>query len=277
MSTHVYAVALGKGGSAKTATAVELVATLAGAGQRVLAIDLDEQGNLTTRLGVAEDTEVDADAADVLTGEASAADAAVPAPAVPGAFAVAGTHALSDLNTRPEIITALRDYLPTIAGEWDAVVIDTPPAMGLVTLAALAAADTIVATVVCATEAYDQLDRLTAVIDQRIARRMRPGQRVHWVIPARYDGRRILDREVIDALAERFPGHVTTPIREAVAVRDAYTAGMPVSIYDPSANVTADYKAATAQVIANQPLTTDQIKQLDQLDQIDQSDTEATR
>lgn len=253
----VYAVALSKGGSTKTTTAAELVAALARQGRRVLAIDLDQQGNLTTRLGVTDDTEVAAVAADVLTGDASALEAAIDAPSVPGASLLAGTHDLASLDQRPEVITALRDHLPEVAGEWDDVVIDTPPALGLVTLAALAAADVVIAAVACQTEAYDQLGRLVEVIDQRIAPRMRPGQRVHWIVPTRHDRRRLLDRDVVDMLTEQYPGRVTSPVREAVAARDAYTSGMPVSVYAPSSPIAVDYAAALAPVIASaETLTT---------------------
>lgn len=251
----VYAVALAKGGSTKTTTAAELVTGLAARGRRVLAIDLDQQGNLTTRLGVTPETEVEAVAAEVLSGQASAGAAAVSAPSVPGAHIIAGTHDLATLEHRPEVITALRDHLPEL-GEWDDVVIDTPPAMGLVTLAALAAADVVVAPVPCETEAYDQLHRLVQVIEQRIAPRMRPGQRVHWVMPTRYDGRRVLDRDVVDMLTEHFPGRVTSPVREAVAARDAYTAGQPVSIYAPRSGIAADYAAALAPILTDKTIST---------------------
>jgi chromosome partitioning protein len=245
----IYAVALSKGGSTKTTTAAELVAALARRGRRVLAIDLDQQGNLTTRLGVTDDTEVSAVAADVLTAEATAPEAAIVAPSVPGASILAGTHDLASLDQRPEVITALRDHLPEVAGEWDDVVIDTPPALGLVTLAALAAADVVVAAVACETEAYDQLDRLVEVIAQRIAPRMKPGQRVNWIVPTRYDSRRLLDRDVIDMLTKQHPGRVTTPVREAVAARDAYTSGMPVSVFAPGSGIAADYAEALTPII----------------------------
>ncbi len=245
----VYVVALSKGGSTKTTTAAELVAELARRGRRVLAIDLDQQGTLTARLGVTEDAEVSAVAADVLTGAASASDAAIAAPSVPGASVLAGTHDLADLEQRAEVIASLRDHLPEVAGEWDDIVIDTPPAMGLVTLAALAAADVVVAAVACATEAYDQLDRLAEVIAQRIAPRLRPGQRVHWVVPTRWDGRRLLDREIVETLTEQHPGRVTPPVREAVAAKDSYTAGQPVSRYAPRSGIAADYAAAMATII----------------------------
>jgi chromosome partitioning protein len=127
----VYTVALSKGGSTKTTTAAEIAAALAAAGRRVLAIDLDQQGNLTTRLGLTEDSEVPAVAAEVLTGEATAAEAAVPSPTVPGVHVLAGTHDLADMDTHqvPDLVTALRDHLPTVAERFDDVVIDTPPAL----------------------------------------------------------------------------------------------------------------------------------------------------
>lgn len=162
----------------------------------------------------------------------------------------------------------LRDYLPHIAGEWDDIVIDTPPAIGLVTLAALAAADVVVAAVACKTETYDQLARLTSVLEQRIAPRMHPGQKVHWIVPTLYDGRRRLDREVLEILTDEYPDRVTHTVREAVAVADAYTAGMPASIYAPSSDVALDYAEALAPVIRTSLTTsTKQTKQTNQTKQ----------
>lgn len=252
----VYVAALPKGGSTRTTTSADLIAHLAGRGRRVLGIDVDEQGNLTTRLGVTGETEVDGVTKDVLTGEATAVEAAIPAPSVPGASVLAGTHDLAEVEQQPEVITALRDHLPEVTGEWDDVVIDTPPSLGLLTLAALAAADVVIAPLACETEAFDQLPRLIEVIDQRIARRMKPGQRVHWIIPTRYDPRRLLDREVLEMLNKEYPGRVTAPVREAVAARDAYTAGMPVSIYAPKSAIAADYAAAFDTIVTGQPALT---------------------
>lgn len=246
----VYTVALAKGGIGKTSTAAELAFHLARRGRRVLAVDLDQQGNLTRRLGITDDTEVGAVTADVLIGEATAGEAAVAAPELEGVWVIAGTSGLADIEHRPEVLTSLRDYLPTLAGEWDDVVIDTPTAMGIVTLSGIAAADVMVATVECKTEAYDALGRLGVVIEERIARRIRPGQRVHWVVPTLYDSRRLLDREVVQLLRERHPGRVTATVRQAIAVADSYTAGLPVSLYAPNSTVAADYQAAVEPIIA---------------------------
>ena len=245
---RVYAVALAKGGSTKTTTAAELAHALAARGNRVLALDLDQQGNLTTRLGLTRDTEVEATAADVLTGEATPAQAAVASPAVPGVDVIAGTSQLAAVEHLPEIAAALRDELPALT-DWDAVVIDTPPALGLITLAALAAADTIVAPVACEAEAYEQLTRLGTFVRGRVAR-LSPGATINAVIPTRYDRRRRLDREVVELLGEKWPAEIRPPVREGIVAKDAYIAGLPVSAYAPDSGVAADYAEALEPILA---------------------------
>lgn len=258
-----YTVALSKGGSTKTTTAAEVVACLARAGRRVLAIDLDHQGTLSQRLGVTDETEVPGTAADVLTGEADAGQAVVPSPSVPGAHVLVGTYALNGLETRPEVVTSLRDHLPEVAEQWDDVVIDTPPGQGLVTLAALAAADVVIAAVATEGEAYDQVARLEELIEHRVAPRLRKGQRLDWIVPTRHDARRLHDRDVLEALREDYGARVTSTVRETVTVRDSYLAGMPVSLYAPKAEVSADYAAALAPVLTTSTNQTNQSNQTD--------------
>lgn len=247
-----YTIALPKGGSTKTTTAAEIVAALARRGRRVLAVDLDQQGNLTTRLGVTPATELGGTAAEVLDGAVTLLEAAEPAPTLPGAHIVAGAHDLTALEERPpaDLVTALRDMLAGVADRWDDVVIDTPPNVGPLTLTGLAAADHVIVSVQATTEAYDQIARLEEVITRRIAPRIRPGLRISAVIPALVDSHRLLDREILGLLSERFGDQVTPTIRQAVAVRDAYTAGMTISAYDPESTVARDYAAATDHVLS---------------------------
>lgn len=245
----IYTVALAKGGSTKTTTAAEAVWLLTRAGRHVLALDLDQQGNLTTRLGLGRSTEADAVAADVMTGDATAEQAALDAGTVPGAQVIAGTQHLAQVEHLPEVAAALRDYLPGLTG-WDDIVIDTPPALGVLTLAALAAANVVIAPVACEGEAYEQLDRLTRFVATRVAR-LHPDQTIHAVIPTRYDARRVLDREVVEMLGERHPGRVTHPVREGVAARDAYIAGQPVGAFAPTSGVATDYAAALGPILTN--------------------------
>lgn len=249
----VITVALPKGGSAKTATTAEIIRVLASRGHRVLAIDLDQQGNLTTRMGIRADTPLGGTLAEVLDPEGGVdiEDAAEPSPSVPGVDVLAGANDLVRVEENPpaDLATSLRDMLPAAAQRWDYAVIDTPPNVGGLTIAGLAAADHVIISVQAATEAYDQIARLEEVVDKRIGRRMKPGLTVDAVVPTMYDGRRLLDQEVLQLLADRFGEKVTPPVRNAVAVRDAYTAGMPVGLYDPSADVTKDYDAAVTHLL----------------------------
>ncbi|MGO1598446.1 MAG: ParA family protein [Brachybacterium sp.] len=242
----VYTVALPKGGATKTTSGCEIAVELARRGSRVLAIDLDQQGNLSARLGIRPDTELEATAAEVLAGTATLAEAAEPAPTAEGVDVIVGAHDLVTLeeNPPPDLVTSLRDMLPAVGERWDDVVIDTPPNVGSLTLAGLAAADHVIVSIMAATEAYDQLDRLESVIAERLTRRIRPGLQVSAVIPAMVDTRRLLDREFVATLQGRYGDLVTPPVRSAVAVRDAYTVGMAVSVYDPDSPVAADYRAA---------------------------------
>lgn len=250
----IYTVALPKGGTAKTATAAELVLALNRRGRRVLVIDLDQQGNLSTRMGITRETVIDAGSAQVLTAEADALDAAVPAQTIktePVPGVLVGTHELANVEAAPpaDLIISLRDHLHTVAEVYDDVVIDTPPSATGLALAGLAAADVVIAPVSTATESYDQLARLEAIINERLAKRIRPGLKIDWIIPTRYDHRRTLDREIVELLHANHPGQVTGTVREAVTVKDAYTSGMTIGVYRPGAGVSEDYADAMTKIL----------------------------
>ncbi len=243
----VYAIALSKGGSTKTTTAAEVVASWP-AGRRVLAIDWTNKATSTTRLGVTDDTEVEAVAADVLTADASAVDAAVPAPSVPGADVLAGTHDLAELNQRPEVITSLRDHLPELVGEWDDVVIDTPPAMGLVTLAALAA--------------DVHRDRLRRLRNRGLRPARTPGRSDRQAHRPPHAPRSASRMDRPDALrpppaprsrrgrpAQRAvpPAESAAPSAKPWPPKTPTTDGKPVSVYAPGTGIAEDYHDASRQ------------------------------
>ena len=93
-------------------------------------------------------------------------------------------------------------------------------------------------------EAFDQIDELAQVISSRIAPRIRPGQHISWIIPTHQRAGRLLDADVLTTLHQHWPGQVTPPVREAVAVKESYLAGLPLGRYAPDSKVAQDYKAA---------------------------------
>ena len=248
-----YAIVFPKGGTTKTTTAAEHTALLAEQGRRVLAIDLDEQGTLSSWLGFTDASVPNGSAADVLTGRAGIAAAATPAPSVDGAMVLVGTHELAAVTTATveDLVTSLRDLLPGVSHLYDDVVIDAPPALAGLSLAALAAADVVIAPVAGEAQAVDQIDRFELVIEAKIAARVRPGQRIHYLIPTRYDARRRVDREIEQDLRDTYGSRitVTAPIREAVVVKDSYISRTPLGRYAPASRPAQDYRAVLTQII----------------------------
>lgn len=244
-----YALSLPKGGTGKSSTAAELVIALSELGRKVLALDLDQQGNLTRRLGLTDNTPIDYTTADVLRGEAQPVDAAVPAPGRPNVFVMAGTRELIAVADAPpaDLVTSLLfvsfDFV-------DDVVIDLQPAAGRMLDTGLAVADEVIAPVACSVEAFDQLATLERALVSPTMRRIRPGARIAWIVPTLYDSRRLLDRDIVNTLRERYGDRVTTgTIRESVKVKESYMNGMTVSEYAPTEQVTADIAGVVSEIL----------------------------
>lgn len=242
----IFAVALGKGGCGKTAFAAELCMNLPGS---VLAVDLDRQGNLTTRLGVTGVNALEGVAADVVNGSLIPAEAAVPSPHRDGLHVLAGTDDLKSFDQHPERVGTLRDILRDEAGEWDHIVIDTPSHQGLITVSGLAAAEQVIAACACTGEAYIELAKLERHIEQNVSKsRLRKGQRIHHVVPTLYKTGKIVSEDILQRINARYADAATPPVRHAVAVEQAFTAAMPISVYEPRSAVAQDYRAAVAHI-----------------------------
>ncbi|MBU2698864.1 MULTISPECIES: ParA family protein [Pimelobacter] len=247
----IYSFVSPKGGVGKTTSAAEAVLVLTSAGRKVLAIDFEPQGNFAARLGITLDTLVESVTDDVLRGNATLTEAAVPAPAVTGADVVIGTRDLAAWDADPETVHLLADELARLGDAYDDVVIDTPPSLHNLVRAALVAADVVVALVQCATEAFEAVaDDLVPFVEQRVAARLRPGQRVHWFVPTMAFLQTSSTKDVLEMLEVDYPGRVTVPIRHTTDVKDGYTSGLPVGLYRPNSTAAQDYAVALATVLA---------------------------
>ena len=239
---RVVAVANQKGGSGKTTTAVNLAAAAAELGRRVLVVDADPQGSASAWLGV---RHLDDRLLEVFCHDTGLAGLAH-ATGVSGVRLVPASPNLRD-TTVAEVVgvhQALRRALPP-PGTYDVVLIDTPPALGHVVIASLAAADVVVVPV--AAHALE-LDGLAAVhrTTATVQRRINPELRLR-VLACRVDARTRLAREVLDTLRDRLGDAVlATVIRENVRVAEAYSHEQPVLAYAPASAAAQDYRAALA-------------------------------
>lgn len=247
--TSVLAIASGKGGVGKTTTALELAAIYAGAGARVLVLDLDPQGSATAWIH-GPPTADGLTVLDVMTGAAALQDLARPS-SWPGVDLVASKPALAAadraLAGQPMAVLGLRRAVQGAAGgPWGWILADCPPSLGLLTTAALAAAGGVLATVEATALGLGGLGDLLAALDA-VGAAVQPAPRLIGVLPCRVDGRLRLARAALDTLAAAHGDLVLPSIRARVAVQQAAAERRPVGELDP-AGAGADYRAVAREV-----------------------------
>lgn len=239
----VYAALMGKGGVGKTVIASELVAHLARAGRKVLAIDLDQQAAFTTRVDLDEDKAGDLDAAHVILGEESLEDAAYPSALWPNVDIVQGTMSIADIDGDVDP-AVLRAAIAAAGDRWDDVVIDTMPVLTNGTTAAATAADRIVIPVTAKGEAMSQAAYVARWLEARIQAESNPEAKICAVVPMMYGRQRRYDEALADLRATFGSDVVTYPVPERVIVSDSFSARRPMSEYRPTSDVAMALKAA---------------------------------
>ena len=241
---RIIAIANHKGGVAKTTSCVNIAAALAKMGRRVLLVDVDPQANLTSSF--TDESKIEASIYDAMKGD--------PAPImkigdnldlIPSHIDLAGADMVFSNKIAREQI--LRNILDEIKENYDYIIIDTPPALGLVTINALTAAQSVIISICAETLPLRGLVMLDEMISD-IARSINRGLHVSGIIIAKYN-RRKLDKAVIDAIREKYGDKIfKTYVRTCVAAAEAPTYRQSVLDYAPDSNAAADYMALAREI-----------------------------
>jgi len=246
------AVANQKGGVGKTTTCVNLAAALGATRHRVLLFDLDPQGNATVGCGV-DPRSLLASAYDVLVGNHGIEQTRfrleeLGLDLLPSNSDLTAAEVML-LQKQDEREFALKKALGAVAGEYDWVVIDCPPSLNILTLNALAAADSVLIPMQCE---YYALEGLTALINtvKQIRASINPGLEIEGLLRTMYDVRNNLSEAVSEQLLEHFGDQVyRTIVPRNVRIAEAPSYGLPVMLYDPSSKGAQSYLALAGEML----------------------------
>ena len=239
----IIAVVNQKGGVGKTTTTVNLAAALTELGLKILVCDFDPQANATSGLGINK-KKVKKTVYDTIINDVPTEQAIVKtkfADVLPSSADLAGAGV--ELITMPEANHRLANALRQVEHLYDAILIDCPPSLEMLTLNGLAAADSILVPVQCEYYALEGLSDLMTTL-RMVKKRINPKLEIFAVALTMYDGRTNFSNQVAEEVRKHFPGKVfATMIPRNVRLAEAPSHGLPVTAYDKSSRGAIAYKA----------------------------------
>ena len=253
--SRVIAIANQKGGVGKTTTSINLSACLAEKGKKVLLIDMDSQGNTTSGFGF-EKNELDKTVYEVLREEVSIEEAIIPVEEcfenlflIPENRNLAGAEI--ELVTRENMQYILKKQLEPIKDNYDFIIIDCPPALGMLTVNAMTASDSVLVPIQCEFYALDGLSQLIYTIEL-IQDSLNPDLYIEGVVFTMYDARTNLSLQVVENVKDNLKQTIyKTIIPRNVRLAEAPSYGLPINLYDKRSSGTEAYRMLADEVIEN--------------------------
>ena len=250
--TRIYTLANQKGGVGKTTTAINLGAYLAAQGQKVLVVDLDPQANATSCLGV-DKNKVAGGTYEALQGQPASSfillNERLKLSLLPSSPTLAGAEV--ELVEELARESKLKHALQALDGQYDYILIDCPPSLGLLTVNGLVAArDGVIVPVQCEYLALEGLGQLTSTL-QRVRNALMPELRVRGVVLTMFDPRTNLSQDVVAEVRKHFPDQVFhTIVPRSVRLAEAPSYGLPISAYAPSSLGAQAYERLARELLA---------------------------